>query len=221
MKPLILLLAAAFALFGCGRPVAWHQKLTLVILTPAGEVTGSSVVAIDARYFGQSIGNEVEYDFTGEAAVVEVLPGKYLFALLGEPGEWFYRAESGRFLGKDRGEWLFEIPKQRHPVHLYPDHEPMLVTFEDINKPETVKLVDPFDLPASFGPGVRVKEITLEITDEPVTEGKVEALLGWLEAVGRKQANLKGKPTNGLVSEQPNPELYMIAPSDFASELYK
>lgn len=57
---------------------------------------------------------------------------------------------------------------------------PMLVTFDDIADPASVKLVDPADLAASFGPGVRLKAVTLEVTDEPVTEGRVKGVLGWL-----------------------------------------
>ena len=61
------------------------------------------------------------------------------------------------------------------------DHYPMLVTFDDIAKPETVKQVDPDDLAATFGPGYALKQVSLELTDEPVTEGEIEEILGWLE----------------------------------------
>lgn len=56
----------------------------------------------------------------------------------------------------------------------------MLVTFDDITKPETVRRVNPADLAAVFGEGVRVKAVTLEITGEAVTEGRVEGVLGWM-----------------------------------------
>jgi hypothetical protein len=55
-----------------------------------------------------------------------------------------------------------------------------LVTFDDITKPETVREVEPADLAAVFGEGVRLKTVTLEITEEAVTVGLVEGLLGWL-----------------------------------------
>ena len=57
---------------------------------------------------------------------------------------------------------------------------PMLVTFGDIADPASVRLVDPGDLAASFGAGVRLKAVTLEVTREEVTEGVVEGLLGWI-----------------------------------------
>jgi hypothetical protein len=56
------------------------------------------------------------------------------------------------------------------------------VTFTDIIYPTTVKQVNPTNLVASFGPGVSLKRITLEITDEPVTEGKIEQILPCLRS---------------------------------------
>lgn len=56
---------------------------------------------------------------------------------------------------------------------------PMLVTVDEIGKPETVRRVDPEDLAAVFGEGVRLQAVTLEITQEAVTEGRVDSLLEW------------------------------------------
>lgn len=63
------------------------------------------------------------------------------------------------------------------------DGLPLLVTFNDITKPETVRRVDPTDLAAVLGEGVRLKAVTLEITREAVTEGRFEGVLGWLQSV--------------------------------------
>lgn len=174
----------------------WHQKLTLVIDTPQGEVSGSSVVEVRVGFYegGQFMsGTEVEYDVTGEAVVVEVLPGRYLFALLGNSEELFFYAATDRFEGLTRGEWLRLIPDQTDPVTLTGDLIPMLVTFADIEDPKTVELVDPADLAASFGPGVVLKTVVLEVTDEPLTDGRVERLLGWW-------LSMRSGPTDGMVS---------------------
>jgi hypothetical protein len=104
---------------------------------------------------------------------------------------------------------------------LTPKQYPLLVTFGDINDPASVKRVDPDNLELAFGPGYALQSITLSITDEPVTKGGVEKVLGWLAQIGRKQANLKGKPPHGFVSDQPDPQIYLIEPSDFSTELYK
>ena len=199
----------------------WNQKLTLTVATPDGPKTGAAVVTVAAIFGKQLSGNEVVYGHKGEATVVEVAPGTYLFALLGGTDERFFRAARDRFKGKERGEWLYDIPKQTEPVELTGDAVPLLVTFTDITDPTTVTRVDPTNLAASFGPGVSLTSVTLAVTEEPVTEGRVEAVLPWLEAVGRDRASLKGKPESGLVSNQPDPQIYMIAPSDFSTELYR
>ena len=79
-----------------------------------------------------------------------------------------------------RSVWLRVIPGQTEPLRLTGDLIPMLATFDDITKPETVRKVDPEDLEAVFGEGVRLKAVTLEVTKEAVTEGRVEGVLGWL-----------------------------------------
>lgn len=66
------------------------------------------------------------------------------------------------------------------PIPLPPQAMPLLVTFDDITDPTTVRLVDPTNLSASFGPGVSLAGVTLEITGADVMDGRVEAVLGWL-----------------------------------------
>ena len=68
------------------------------------------------------------------------------------------------------------------PVPIPPEGWPLLVTLDDITKPETVRRVNPEDLAAVFAEGVRLKAVTLEITGEAVTEERVEAVLTWLGA---------------------------------------
>ncbi|MEX2490602.1 MAG: hypothetical protein WD425_02455, partial [Nitrospirales bacterium] len=81
-------------------------------------------------------------------------------------------------------EWASEIDDVQEIRELAPEDYPLLVTFTDITDPTTVKTVDPDNLAATFGPGVSLKRITLEITDEPVTEGKIENVLRWLDDPG-------------------------------------
>jgi hypothetical protein len=80
-----------------------------------------------------------------------------------------------------REESLKFIQSKREIRNVPPNAYPLLVTFTDINDPKSVLEVKPDNLAASFGVGYSLKSITLEITDEPVTEGKVEGVLGWLD----------------------------------------
>ena len=56
---------------------------------------------------------------------------------------------------------------------------PDLVTFDDVNDPKSVIVVDPNNLQATLGPNVTWNEITLESTDEPVSNG-IEQKLPWI-----------------------------------------
>lgn len=179
---LSLFFVVAFGLAGCLDHHEWHQKLTVIVDTPNGEIKGSAVAKVNAA-FGQlpMSSNEVNYEVAGEATIVDLGKGRYLFATIDEETkERFYRSDRNRFKGLRRGEWLYEIPKQKDVLTVPPKRYPMLVTFSDVNNPASVKLVDPNDLAATFGAGYALKSITLEITDEPVTTGKVESVLGWL-----------------------------------------
>lgn len=173
------LITVVSSLAGCRDRYEWNQKLTVTVETPEGEKSASSVTKIVAL-FGQlpGSGNEVEYDYSGEAVTLEVAPGRYLFALLGGSEERFYRALGYNY--GDRGKKLDGISKMQGELRvLEPNNYPLLVTFANIADPASVQQVDAANLAASFGPGVKLKSITLEITDEPVTTGRVESVLGW------------------------------------------
>lgn len=108
---LIAAVVALTSLPGCKRSVSWHQKLTLVVNTPQGEVSGSSVTRVEnVTSKGPFVLAEARGTFsywTGEAVAVEVSPGKWLLALLeGEGGtdarHWVYKAyDLGSALGSD------------------------------------------------------------------------------------------------------------------------
>jgi hypothetical protein len=67
-----------------------NQKLTLVVETPEGEITGSSIssmrVTMGPGLFMDS--PSIGVAFVGEAACVEVAPGRYLFALVSNGAGW-------------------------------------------------------------------------------------------------------------------------------------
>lgn len=164
---------------------SWNQRLTLEIETPEGVKTDGSVIGVYADRGPTWLPGEgrggMGTRVRGEASVVEVAPGRYLFALLDGNNEaelalvLFFpdpapdTFERARRLKTLRG--VRDVPRDRYPL---------LVTFDDMADPTTVRKVDPANLAAIFGPGVSLRRITLEITDEGVTAGKVERVLGWL-----------------------------------------
>ncbi len=207
--PVTVLLMAALTLAGCDalgfKNWEWRQKLVIEIETPSGIVSGGSVVEVQAgtspKWAPGAGAGGMGARVRGEASFVEVAPGRFLFALLGG-GDWerevaltlffpepapspFERAERLESMRETR-----EVPRQRYPP---------LVTFTDIADPTTVKRVDPDDLAATFGSGVALKRITLEITDEAVTEGRVGKVLGWLETIGNTM--LDGRSISTIEAE--------------------
>ena len=193
---------AAYLLAGCGNSNAWHQKLIVTVETPDGVKTGSSVVPVGLH---DTTGNEwmtfpeargARYELTGEAVVLELAPGRYLFALLkGLP-----YATNALFPDEPPVETAPRLADMRASRELSPKQYPLMVTFADINDPASVARVGPDALAAHFGPGYALSSITLAITDEPVTKGRVEAVLGWL-------------------NEYPEPSVVpQIDPNDFSFE---
>jgi hypothetical protein len=57
-----------------------------------------------------------------------------------------------------------------------------MVTFDDILKPATIREVNPSNLEQTFGPNVRFKSATIEMTDAPVTVG-IGQHLPWLKGM--------------------------------------
>ena len=140
----------------------------------------------------------------GEAVAVDLAEGQVLFALLKtgaiygdmaglsmtalDPQFKYDIVESAERISRRVG---MRSPAEVPPTRIDEGYEmgslvrtevpnyPMLVTFSDIADPASVKQVDPANLAASFGPGVKLKRITAEITDDSVTTG-IEKRLGWL-----------------------------------------
>ncbi len=200
--------AVAFAM-GNKEPIvySWHYKITVTVDTPEGEKRGSAVrearTEFQPRPEPKDFPYHIEIKSRGEAVPVDLGKRGMLFALI----DWdsyreFYNAfpYGGQMDGKSkfpRDDYYKETLKTGMKAELKTNF-PRMVTFKDIKDPKSVEAVKADDLAATFGAGVKLKDITLEITDEPVT-WEIEKVLGWLEKV--KMSCLSGKHING-------PELY-------------
>jgi hypothetical protein len=201
---------------GCGGELfgtSWNRKLTVTVTTPAGEVSGAAVqgetLSSKKGWFTPPEASGSSYGQSGEAVVVEVAPGRYLFALRGVPPDSFKIF----FPGKAPLEVREQLKALREAREVPRGEYPLLVTFTDINDPKTVNQVDPADLAASFGPGFSLKSITLEITDEKVTEGEVEKVLGWISEFYDKQ--LDGNTI--IIIKAPNRLANSLASGNFST----
>jgi hypothetical protein len=170
--------------------VHWHQKLTVAVETPVGEVVAASVIWVGYAEPLQFGAKRVNSGVRGEGVVVDLGGGDYLFALLEKQkqlAQQMFRDEvglSGPY--RQRSQWPQWAEQMTHlrvkkdvPRKIYP----RLVTFGDLNDPLSVREIDPDNLGSAFGPGYRLRSITLEITDEPLTRGPMETTLPWLKAL--------------------------------------
>lgn len=190
-KNLLITFVILLGIYGCWQavfPFGWfNYKLTLVVNTPEGQKVGSSVRKIIVAKMPKLLPDEHggQIDVRGEALVVD----------LGERGVLFALLKEGKSIGSDAKRIIFKEFPTDHAIYsrsgisyyrnleakkeLAFDRLPMLVRFRDMNDPKTVELVDPNDLAASFGEGVKLKSATIEMTNEAVTTG-VEKYLRWL-----------------------------------------
>lgn len=201
---------AAFVLMGVGiascdnlfaRHFHWFQKLTVTVDTPAGAKSGAAVIEVKAEYYkkGTYIGNAARAEISGEAGVIEVLPGKYLFVLLkgfdqstaaqtfiprSPPGEKREVAEAKRFaIMETFGTAIRTTDLSRR---LYP----VFVTFRDIADPASLVIVNPQNLARDFGPGVTLRSVKLTVSPNETVPNKIRQILPWLEAVRKERGRI-------------------------------
>lgn len=150
-------------------------------------------VEIDGQVRSGSGVVQIASQVTGEAVVVDLGDGRYLFSLLaGRPVK--FSSWNSHVTSPDKLLWLaFDCGNVWYPdlfrclngqvssIELPFTLLPALATIEDIDVRTTLRLVDPDDLAAHFGPGTSLKRVTIEITSDPVTEGRIEELLVWLK----------------------------------------
>jgi hypothetical protein len=186
---IVLVAVAAFAIATSDLYVSgkWRYRLTVTVETPEGIREGSAVREAWASSSSIRIGLPESTSTTnirGEAVVVDLGKRGMLFALI----DWdSYREVSETFpYTAAKG-----IPDRiRHFKNLEPgqsaslvrENWPRMVTFVDLDDPKSAKPVDLDNLAATFGAGVSLKDITVEVTDQPVTRG-IEEWLSWLEII--------------------------------------
>lgn len=218
----LLLAAALWLVSACGAlgedPAPdYRYRLTVEVDTPDGVRSGSSVIEVRqnmGRSAGGGFNRIVMRRVRGEAVVVELPNGQSLFALLRSEDsvEWASYVMP-RLAPKIEGEaWKerldnvllvegkVELPEQ-WPARFKIDRlsgYPMLVTFANLDDPTTVARVDPKALDASFGEGVSLRRITVELTEDPVS-ARIDEILPWL-------ADIDGALKRVPFREHPNPD---------------
>lgn len=209
-----------------------NYRLTLEVETPEGPRTGGGVIAMYYGLVPQLWATQgVDSGVQGEAVAVDLGPRGTMFALLtgrtrdGTPG-W---PEAHHMLTKvmapelwapgkmpDR-ERVSRVGQMSGTREVPAEFIPFLVRFRDEKDPKSVEAVDPANLAASFGPGVMLSGVTIEMVSagtwplslfgiggEPVTRG-IEGRLGWLDHLDQYRSD----PNNRFTSTLPREIAYL------------
>ena len=175
LLPLFLLLAA------CPQHFRWNQKLTITVDTPSGPVVASVVQRMDVTYIPKwmrVVPVEIETELRGEGLAVDLGGGR---TLLSKMGEGPVTEKVFKDLGRRPQVYAAIQDQVGEPPRVVRSNSywrPKFVSLTDISDPSTAFEFYGEDFPKVFGPGYAFREMTLEITDEPVTTGQVEANLG-------------------------------------------
>lgn len=222
---IISLVFAAMILQACDNDRSWNQKITIVVETPDGIKTGSAVTRVvwEENFLIKTFfkdGSPSKYTVTGEAAFVDLGSNRYLFAVIGDGiharlAENLIRADKSI----PKAKKIDSIDKLPKPTIIPPDYYPLLVTFQDVTDPASVKELNTENFSDVFGGGYYLKDITFEIVDD-APSNKIENVLKWWKEYryainGTYSKRLNGKTGSmGASREVAN----LLGPSNFKIE---
>jgi len=196
---------------------SWRYKITVEVETPEGLKAGSAVREVHVRTEPQIFPEQspIHHSVKGEAVVVDMGHGKYLFAIMDVDGSYRIVQTTFPYPIENHRKYIehYESLIGQKKILDQKDY-PTFVTFKDITDPKSVELVygGKFDqttqkfIPVNdfeklFGTGVHLKSVTIEITDEPVT-WNIEKVLGWLSNLETKKARLNGSTSIAISTNE-------------------
>ena len=181
---------------------SWYYRMTVVIETPEGVKSGSSVRQISYHtepHLGD-VGGTYYSVSKGDAVMVDLGPRGIVFALLrGQNGDedYAHSVALSAFPSK-------ELTPAGTKIALNSDAYPLFATFSRLSDPKTLQVIDPRadqlrkfgkdrgrkTFAEAFGDGVILKEISIEATTDPVTS-TIEYKLPWLSQLSGYISGMK------------------------------
>lgn len=176
----------------------YHARLVVEVETPEGVKRGQSVIEVKWT-FG-------DFAVNGEAVAVDLPDGQTLFLLLRSNYDPDWAAKLHHNIEIDMGDvpendddsyssrnarkkyYYAKVAADRQiwPVHRIievgseqVDNYPYFIRFRDIKDPASAEQVDPDNLAKTFGHGYKLKSLTVQMTEEPITK-EIEGRLKWL-----------------------------------------
>lgn len=219
----VIALVAVWAVATCSLhdpTPTYRYRLTVEVETPEGPRSGSSIIEVDTSSGGLAIPTlgEVSSRVRGEAVAVDLPSGPTLFALLRseDHGNWanfvmlklaaphqteIYVPFEEKFKTMLAHSGPIEVPaKWRAGYPAETSAYPMLVTFGDPANPTSIKRVDPNDLHSTYGLGVRLSSITVQLVEEGITTSNIDGRLPWLRTLA---GSIGERPEGGSIDDLP------------------
>jgi hypothetical protein len=182
-------LLAGLFMAGCTPLPSYRYKTIVEVETPQGARTASGVVEVRAHHevsiLPQQGGNRARV--IGEALPVDLPDGRTLFVLLAKSEEGMppeYIAPDKVVRPDERKEYAQMarlLAEGGRKAVLDPSEYPLLARFRDVRRPGSIERIHPDSLEQAFGPGIRIRRIVIESTNEPITRG-IKVRLPWLNA---------------------------------------
>jgi hypothetical protein len=216
---IVWVLLAIYAAWSIAYPSGtWRYRMTVSVETPEGIKTGSAVREVHAYTYPQLLSTTMGHVYVrkGEAVVVDLGKRGVLFALIDGDYGWRIVYDAFPFPGSTPAETTGKTVRYYRSLKnvkatLDPKQYPNFVRFRSLDDPKTIENIrrpdmnmseiqqeDPrrpiIDFESAFGSGVNLKEVTIEMTDDPVTQG-IEKYLPWVPTIGG--GNLAGEPFSG------------------------
>lgn len=171
---------------------SFRYKVTVNVETPEGLKSGSAVREVVIMQQPEPTPESRPHvSVKGEAVVVDLGKRGVLFATIGTNDEYIV-FQTFRKEGAITREGARYYENLEAKAEVAPINYPLLVGFKDINDPKTVKvaykpIIADHDRPGMgfvvksiednmaelYGQGVRLKNIMIEMTDEPTSEGAI------------------------------------------------
>jgi hypothetical protein len=177
----------------------YRYRLSVEVETPDGTRAGSSVIEVRYEIFPEINGRDHVSRVFGEAVFVDLGRGKNLIGLLaaGPSGEDVDYPGRIVFLAFDLDGNDKNTPKRlpllrgKRDLDIYRSSLydvtkrflPTFVTFRDLTDFKSVKIAPPGLFDEVFGPDYKLRNVSIEMTDGPVTE-QISRNLPWLPHPG-------------------------------------
>jgi len=183
-----LVLVLLFLISACGEGAYTHRFRLVVEVLVDGEVkSGYSVIEVvrwDSSGWGFSHAAGIRSIVRGEAAFVDLGAKGNVAALLRLPPPLGMGAVSGLAQGAFEAQhpgldWT-RVSSLKGQADLVGRLRPYLISFLDPNDPTSARIVQPDAFSTVFGPGVALRRIYIEMTDEPPSQGVLERRLPWV-----------------------------------------